>query len=211
MDVLNQQLSRESVAASLLFEPICKTNNNLGNSMTRFSALGIAFCLCAASAAAAAADTASDVVVGASFRAAFGASGRAVYAFQGGSSLTLPDELKPFQNLQSLPLSGISYAPGNGLSPVLLGIPVSEPASSRGVAEGDSGLPWAWIGAGAAVIAGLALAGGSDKSDDDDVRAGSGEGRRSSGVTDENTCVMGQDGAPPDVDADCARYPHGPL
>jgi len=171
--------------------------------MKYLSAVGAAFSICASTTAIS--GSPYDVAVGVSFRATFGSLSHASYSFQGGSSFALPDELKPLQNVQSLPLTGVSYTSSGSLSPAFLGIPI-DAVTSLHAKEDDQGMPWGWIGAGAAIVAGVALAsGGSDDkpSNSNDVPGPDRSSQDSSGFTDENTCVGPELGNPNHVDADC--------
>lgn len=140
----------------------------------------IATILCAVSASAFAQGPSFEVRLVAALHASFGGATDLAYSFQAGSSLALFEEVQRFARHNSLPVSGLSYTPGLGLAPVILGNTLAPNADSTTLAEENSGVPWGWIAGGAAIVAGIVLATGSD----DD------KPQEDSGPTPENSCVF---------------------
>lgn len=126
------------------------------------------------------------------FSLSMGNTARPMLRLDAGSTLQLSTAELAEIPTNLLPVSGLSYASGGGIAPLVMGVR-QEPDIHGSNASGGSGFHWGWIAAGAAAVVGIAvLAAGSGKDEDDPY-------------TDENSCVTNSTGSTPivDVDGDC--------
>lgn len=145
----------------------------------------IAAILSVTSAAALAESPLTKAQLVTSLRVSFGGVSRPTYSIQAGSSFTALDELQPFKRDNAFFVSGISYTSSLGFTPVLFGANLVPRVLMANAAEESGGLPWGWIGAGAAAVVGVVIIATSGSGND--------QPQDRSGATPENSCVFAGD------------------
>ncbi len=124
----------------------------------------------------------------------FGGVSASRYFLQLGSTYAPGETLQAYATNKQFPISGLAYSYRAGFAPLLMGVPLVPLATSL-KADEDSGIPWGWIAAGAALAVGaIAVAVDGSSSDDDSPGATNGPG----GVLcTEDECVIPCDSTGP--------------
>lgn len=124
-----------------------------------------------------------------------GAEHSAPFSLSFGTSAVIPEDLQLLSAQKYLPATGLHYAPGQGLSPLLLGVPwqAAEPALLNTPGQEDSF--WrrhgVWIGAASAILTGLVVSGVLEEAFEDAADDfGEGDNNNADDNGDEGDCNL---------------------